>query len=129
MKKLINTAITRLRTLAGSIKAQYRIITASVFSLCLTASGAFATEADGSDIASSKIATGTEKLINDLTTWLLIIAPIAGTVCIIYFAIRRGAADEQEQKQWDNRIKTAIISVLLAVLASVIIKIIVGYYQ
>lgn len=116
-----------MKKLIELIKARYRAFSAALCSLCLalfTMPFALAT-----DIASSKLATGTENLINDATTWLLILAPVAGTLCVIYFAIRRGAADEQEQKQWDNRIKTAIISVGVAVLASVIIKIVVNYYQ
>ncbi|GHU97199.1 hypothetical protein FACS1894208_12500 [Clostridia bacterium] len=79
-------------------------------------------------VGTSKIATGTQKLIQDATTWLLVIAPIAGTVAIIYFAIRRGMADEQEQKQWQNRIIVAIVSVIIAVLASVIINLVTSYY-
>lgn len=79
-------------------------------------------------IGESQIATGTQKLLNDLTTWLLIIAPIAGTVCIIFFAIRRAMADEQDQKQWNNRIVAAVISVAIALLASVIIKLVTSYY-
>lgn len=118
----------KMKKLLSRFKNLCRKLTAAVFPLCIILSAmpyAMATD----DIGSSKIATGTKKLIEDATTLLLIIAPIAGTLCIIYFAIRRSAADEQEQKQWNNRIITAIVSVLVAVLASVIIKVITAYYK
>ena len=79
-------------------------------------------------IGDSKIATGTQELLGDLTTWLLVLAPIAGVACVIFFAIRRSMADEQEQKQWNNRIIASIVSVAIAILASVIIKLVTTYY-
>ncbi len=85
--------------------------------------------ADGVAVGDSKIAKGTEALIKDATTWLMILAPIVGGLLIIYFFIRRSGADEQDQKRWNNRIVTAIISVIGAVLGSAIINLIVGYYQ
>jgi ABC-type molybdate transport system permease subunit len=76
----------------------------------------------------SQIVKGTEKLIGDLTTWLMIFAPVVGGLLIIYFFIRRSAADEMDQKKWNNRITTAIISVIGAVLASATLNLIIGYY-
>lgn len=85
--------------------------------------------ATGGSVGDSKIAKGTEALIRDATTWLMILAPIVGGLLVIYFFIRRSGADEQDQKRWNNRIMTAIISVIGAVLGSAIINLIVGYYQ
>lgn len=79
-------------------------------------------------VKNSKLVTGTEALINDVTTWLMVLAPIVGGLLIIYFFIRRSGADEQDQKRWNNRITTAIVSVIGAVLGSAIINLIVGYY-
>lgn len=81
------------------------------------------------DIARSKIATGTEALISDLTTWLMILAPVASGALIIYFFIRRSAADEMDTRKWNNRITTAIISCIGAVLGSVLLNLIIGYYM
>ncbi|QUH31106.1 Mbov_0395 family pilin-like conjugal transfer protein [Vallitalea guaymasensis] len=81
------------------------------------------------NVGKSKIATGTEALLNDVTTWLMILAPIVGGLLIIYFFIRRSGADEQDQKRWNNRITTAIISVVGAVLGSAIINLVIGYYK
>lgn len=82
-----------------------------------------------SDVSSSTLATGTKKLISDVTTWLLIIAPILTVVCIIYFCIRRSAADEMDVKKWNNRIVAAIVSCIGAVVASATLNVIIGYYQ
>ncbi|MDA3846933.1 MAG: hypothetical protein PF505_10405 [Vallitaleaceae bacterium] len=55
------------------------------------------TTAYASEVGDSKLATGTQDLINDLTVWLMILAPIVGVVLLIYFFIRRSAADEMDQ--------------------------------
>lgn len=79
-------------------------------------------------VQNSQIVKGTEKLIKDLTTWLMILAPIVGVLLIIYFFIRRSAADEMDQKKWNNRITTVIVSVIGAVLASATLSLIISYY-
>lgn len=81
------------------------------------------------DIAGSKIAKGTEKLIQDATSWALVIAPIVTTLAIIYFFIRKGMADEMEHKKWNDRVIVAIISCIFAVSASVVIQLLLGYYS
>lgn len=81
------------------------------------------------DIGSSRLAKGTEKLIQDVTTWLMILAPVAAILLIVYFCIRRSAADEMDQKKWNNRITTAIISCIGAVLTSATLNLIIGYYK
>jgi nitric oxide reductase large subunit len=81
------------------------------------------------DIGSSKLATGTEKLINDVTSWLLVVAPLVTVVAVIYYLIRKTVADELDAKKWNTRISTAIICCIGVVVASVIIKLIVSYYQ
>jgi heme/copper-type cytochrome/quinol oxidase subunit 2 len=81
------------------------------------------------DIKGSKLVTGTEKLIGDVTTWLMILAPIVAGLLIIYFCIRRSAADEMDTKKWNNRIIVAIISCIGAVLGSATLNVIIGYYK
>jgi len=80
-------------------------------------------------INNSQIAKGTEKLIQDATTWLMVLAPVVAGLLIIYFCIRRSAADEMDQKKWNNRIVVAIVSCIGAVLGSATLNIIIGYYQ
>jgi hypothetical protein len=88
-----------------------------------------ASHALAADIGSSKLATGTEKLINDVTSWLLVVAPLVTVVAVIYYLIRKTVADEMDTKKWNTRISTAIICCIGVVVASVIIKLIVSYYQ
>lgn len=80
-------------------------------------------------IQSSKLATGTKQLIQDATTYLMILAPIAAGMLIIYFCIRKSAADEMDQKKWNNRITVAVVSCIGAVLGSATLNVIIGYYQ
>ncbi len=87
------------------------------------------TPAFASGIGGSKLATGTEKLINDVTSWLLIVAPLVTVVAVIYYLIRKTVSDEIDHKKWNTRISTAVICCIGVVVASVIIKVIVGYYQ
>ena len=85
-----------------------------------------------SGISESKLAKGTEKLIGDATTWLThcsMAAPVVAGLLIIYFCIRRSAADEMDQKKWNNRIVVAIVSCIGAVIGSATLNIIIGYYQ
>ena len=81
-----------------------------------------------SNVSGSKLATGTEQLIRDLTTWLMILAPIAAGLLVIYFCIRRSAADEMDQKKWNNRVVVAVVSCIGAVLGSATLNLILGYY-
>lgn len=80
-------------------------------------------------INGSKIVTGTQKLINDVTTWLMVLAPIVSGLLIIYFCIRRSAADEMDQKKWNNRIVVAIVSCIGAVVGSATLNLILGYFH
>lgn len=89
----------------------------------------FSASAYASDVQNSKLAKGTEALINDVTTWLMILAPIVAALLIVYFFIRRSAADEMDQKKWNNRIVVAIVSAIGAVLASATLNLIIGYYR
>lgn len=80
-------------------------------------------------IQDSKIVTGTESLISDLTSWLLILAPVLTAMLVGYFFLRKSASDEMDAKRWDNRIKVALISCVGVVVASGLINVIVGYYK
>lgn len=80
------------------------------------------------DIGSSDFAKGFQKLLEDLTKWLIIIAPIVTGCLLIYLFIRRGAADDHEQKQWNKRIVSALVCGVLAVGASLVIQMFNGYF-
>lgn len=101
----------------------------SLFFMIAIKVNVFATSTGGGNISSSKIAQGTQKLIQDATSWALVVAPIVTTLAVIYFFIRKGMSDEMDHKKWNDRIIVAIISCIFAVSASVIIQLLIGYYQ
>lgn len=82
--------------------------------------------ADG--FGTSIFATGTKNLFKDIGIFLLILAPISGGVLGVYFFIRRQAADEMDQKKWNDRIKVTIVSTIGAVLVSAAITLLASYY-
>jgi Na+/H+-translocating membrane pyrophosphatase len=100
--------------------------TAVAFSLWTALS---ASPVRAADIGTSKLATGTEKLIKDVTSWLLIVAPLVTVVAVIYYLIRKTVSDEIDHKKWNTRISTAIICCIGVVVASLLINLIVSYYQ
>jgi ABC-type molybdate transport system permease subunit len=85
--------------------------------------------ASGGGVSGSPIVTGTERLIGDVTTWLMVLAPIVAGLLIIYFCIRRSAADEMDQKKWNTRIIAAIVSCIGAIIGSATLNLIIGYYN
>ncbi|MFU1794198.1 Mbov_0395 family pilin-like conjugal transfer protein [Paenibacillus azoreducens] len=107
-----------------------RVIRYSRMALFVLATSLWLTQpANAADIQNSKIVKGTEKLIGDVTTWLMILAPVVSGLLIIYFCIRRSAADEMDQKKWNNRIIVAVVSCIGAVLGSATLNVIIGYYK
>ena len=101
------------------------VVVAFMAVLSMTALPVYA--ADG--VQNSQIVKGTEKLIGDVTTWLMVLAPVVAGLLIIYFCIRRSAADEMDTKKWNNRIVVAIVSCIGAVLGSATLNLIIGYYK
>jgi len=81
------------------------------------------------DVSSSTLATGTQALVSDLTTWLMILAPTVTVLMVVYYLIRKTTSDEMDAKKWNSRITVALVSCIGAVLASVIVNLLVGYYQ
>ena len=118
MKEKVKQTMGRLRK---SVRA------AGVGLSTLAASFFMSAPAYAAGVEDSQIVTGTEQLIGDLTTWLM--APVVSGLLIIYFCIRRGMADEMDQKKWNNRIVVAVVSCIGAVLGSATLTLILGYYQ
>ena len=91
----------------------------------------FATEGNTgtvNGIQNTTLVKGTEKLIQDLTNWLLVIAPTITILLVGYYFMRKSASDEMDGKRWDNRIKVAIISCIGVMVASGIINVLSTYY-
>ncbi len=119
----------KMEQMIKKIRAKGKAVSAGVLTAFLLLQNSTVAYATGGGIGGSQIAKGTEKLIQDATTWLMILAPVVAGLLIIYFCIRRGAADEMDQKKWNNRIVVAIVSCIGAVLGSATLNIIIGYYQ
>ena len=80
-------------------------------------------------IGDTKLITGTIKLINDLTTSMLVISPIAGGLLALYFFLRKNAADEGDQKQWNRRLYITGVCIIGSVVVSGLISTVTGYYK
>lgn len=88
----------------------------------------FVTVAYADNISSSQLGTGLKNLLNDASTYVVVLTPIVGGLAAVYFVIRRSMADEQDGKMWEKRIKTAIICGILGALVGGIIKLIASYF-
>ncbi|MDD3227933.1 MAG: hypothetical protein PHE09_01850 [Oscillospiraceae bacterium] len=119
----------KMKQMIKKIGAKGKAVGAGLLTAFLMLQNGTVAYAAGGGIGGSQIAKGTEKLIQDATTWLMILAPVVAGLLIIYFCIRRSAADEMDQKKWNNRIVAAIVSCIGAVLGSATLNIIIGYYQ
>lgn len=109
------------------IVSNYKKLSAVMLSAFFMLTAAMPAYAAG--VNDSQIVKGTEKLIGDVTTWLMVLAPVVAGLLIIYFCIRRSAADEMDTKKWNNRIVVAIISCIGAILGSATLNLIIGYYK
>jgi heme/copper-type cytochrome/quinol oxidase subunit 2 len=80
-------------------------------------------------IAESKAGKGFLNLINDASLFLLVCSPIVGGLFAVYFLIRKNAADEQDQKQWNKRLTITGFCVVGAVLVTSTITVVTGYFK
>lgn len=72
--------------------------------------------------------TGTQKLMNDAMTWVLILIPIAASLFCAWKALCYQSADENERAVIKKSVKGAVIVAILGELSSAIIKLVLSYY-
>lgn len=125
--KMINTMKEKMTMKMMNVKKSVKKTMAAVSAFLMVTLPQAVAHASG-DIGSSDFAKGFQKLLEDLTKWLIIIAPIVTGCLLIYLFIRRGAADDHEQKQWNKRIVSALVCGVLAVGASLVIQMFNGYF-
>lgn len=101
----------------------FRVLVMTVIATVL-----LAVPAAANNIQNSTIYKGIVQMLNDASTALLVICPIAGGLAALYFVIRRSIADEQEGKSWTKRITTAIICAVAGMLVSGLIALITSYF-
>ena len=92
MNKQFIKALEKIKRVIEKINKVCLVIMITAFTMFFNTLPSFA-----ADFGSSIFATGTKSLITDIGKWLLILAPIVGTLVSVYFFIRRGAADEMDQ--------------------------------
>ncbi|MEM5780047.1 MAG: hypothetical protein AAGU02_02740 [Lawsonibacter sp.] len=95
----------------------------------ITAAMLSVTTAWAEDFGDSKLATGSVNLVHDVTTWLLVLCPLAGGAAALVFLIRRGMADEQDGKMWNTRILVSIICGVAGFVVSGVINMLSSYYK
>ena len=103
----------------------YAVMTAFFSGIYLKTLSVFAT---GGALAETTIVKGSIKLANDLTTIFLILLPTIGILCIIYFQIRKTAADEQDLKTWDKRTGIALIAMVSGICVGAVVKVVINSY-
>jgi hypothetical protein len=82
----------------------------------------------GNKIQNSAAGKGIVNLINDASAFLLLLSIGVAGLCGIYFFIRKNAADEQDQKKWNNRLIVTGFCAIGAVLVTSTINLLTGYF-
>lgn len=72
--------------------------------------------------------TGTQNLMNDAMTWVLVLIPTAAALFCAWKAFCYQAADENERTMIKKSVKGALIIAVFGECASAIIKVILSYY-
>ena len=65
----------------------------------VTTSLLFCTTTCFAGVGDSKLATGTTNLINDLTNWLMILAPVLTVLLVGYYLLRKSAFTHSLQRE------------------------------
>lgn len=76
----------------------------------------------------SVLFTGTQNLLNDLMSILLVLAPIIAIVLLGVFSILKSGSNEMDAVKWGKRQRNVVICLIVAMLSSTIIKLILKYY-
>ncbi len=84
--------------------------------------------ARAADLTNSTIGVGIRNILNDISSFGMVIGPTIGGAAAAYFLIRRSMADEQDGKMWSRRIWIAIICGVAVLLVSGIISLISSYF-
>jgi len=108
------------------MKKTNRLIKLLILSVIFVVSMVVPASAD--NLANSTVGTGVKNLLNDVSTYLMVIGPIIGGAAAAYFLVRRSMADEQDGKMWSRRIWIAIICGVAVLLVGGIISLISSYF-
>lgn len=84
--------------------------------------------ASADNLSSSTVGMGIRNMLNDISSFGMVICPTVGAAAAVYFLIRRSMADEQDGKMWTRRIWVAIICGVAGCLVSGVIALISSYF-
>lgn len=102
--------------------------TVTAFCLPLLTTTLLSFVARTNELVRSKAFQGLLRLLNDASSAIqLLIIPFAA-IFGTYLFIRRSSADEQEVRGWNRRITIFIISIVLAVSITTVVKLIISYF-
>ena len=76
----------------------------------------------------SVLVQGTSRLANDALTALMGIIFVVCAGFFVYFMLRRAHSDEMDQKKWEKRIATDVVSLIGGELGVIILKLVLSYY-
>ncbi len=86
--------------------------------------------ADCLAISSTKLATGTTSLLNDLSSWLLVLAPVVAVLVLIVNWLKQMIAGSEGEEQPHNKKTKTIFMILIAIeCVSAIVKVVTSYYS
>jgi hypothetical protein len=76
-----------------------------------------------------KLVTGTQKLFNDATVWLLILIPVGAALFIGWQAFQKSLSeDDAVIADKNKKIKTSLIAAVIAESATAIVTLVLSYY-
>ena len=79
-------------------------------------------------LQTSELFTGTQRLLDDLSSGLLLLAPVVCIVLLGIFSIAKGGSNEMDAVKWGKRQRKVVICLLIAMLSSAIIQLLLRYY-
>ena len=83
---------------------------------------------DAADLKSSKLYTGTIKLLGDLQTILLAVEAVLVIVLMIWQAIKMQAAEDEEKPKFKKAIKSILITGIIIVSLTATVPLVLKYY-
>lgn len=112
-------------------KANKKILAAAVaVTAMLSQLSVYAVDETKDTIGNSKPVTGTKNLLNDISSALMVIAPILCGVVIVFFLLRmKTATEEHEKAKWKKNAIGAGVTLAIVFSVSSIIAIITNYYK
>ena len=89
----------------------------------------YAKENDINAIEESTIGQGGQRLVADIQKYALIIGIPICIVALLYYFIRKGMADDTEQKKWKDRIIITCLCAVGIIVAPVLINLVISYFK